>query len=207
MFLSIDNLILFLTATLTLNFIPGNDVLYVASQSLQSKAQGLLAALGTGTGGVIWVIATAFGLSQVLNHVPWLFNLIKLVGAAYLLYLAGITFFKKEKEASAIVHVNTKRCQSYYKGIATNLLNPKVGLFFVTFLPQFVVPHHGKAWSQLMLLGVIFITSGTIVNILYALLFHSLREKLFSKLRFQRWLNKITASIFCLLALKIIIDK
>jgi threonine/homoserine/homoserine lactone efflux protein len=201
------SLILFLTATITLNLIPGTDVLYIASQSMINKRQGILAVFGISTGGSLYVLATAFGLAGILQYSPFVFNLIKIVGAGYLLYLAWQLFTKKESKMVIAREKEMLGCSAYYKGIYTSLLNPKVGLFFLTFLPQFVDPAQGKVWAQLLSLGVCFIISGTLVNIMYAFLFVQLRKKFFTKMHLQKWLDKLTAFIFCAIAFKIITAK
>lgn len=198
-------LILFLTATVTLNLIPGSDVMFVASQSMINKRHGILAALGISVGIIIYILATAFGLAGIIQHSPFLFNIIKITGAIYLLYLAVQIFTKKE--STLRVKANKKTNSSFYRGIGTTLLNPKVGLFLLTFLPQFVDPTKGQVWLQILSLGLLFVISGTIVNLMYVFLFIKIREKIFSKTHVQKWLDRCTAFLFCIIALKIITAK
>lgn len=200
------SLILFLTATITLNLIPGTDVMYVASQSMINRRQGILATLGISAGIAVYIIATAFGVAGLIQHSPFFFNLIKIVGAFYLFYLALKILNRKEMDLK--IEKNTKvKNSAFYKGVGTTLLNPKVGLFFLTFLPQFIDPAKGKIWLQLISLGICFIISGTLVNLMYAFLFDQLREKFLSKTRIQKWLDRFTAIIFCIIAFKIISSK
>jgi threonine/homoserine/homoserine lactone efflux protein len=199
------SLLLFLSATLILNLIPGADVLYVASQSLISKKQGIFAVLGGSTGISIYILGTAFGLSEVLRHSMTAFNLIKIIGALYLAYLAWQAFFKPHTDN---FHMDNNKklseLQAYLKGILTTVLNPKVGLFFLTFLPQFTDVHRGKVWLQLISLGGCFIISGALVNLMYVFVFEYLKKHLFFKPPIQKWFNKITGLIFCALALKVL---
>lgn len=197
------HLLFFLTATILLNLVPGNDVLYVASQSLQSKRYGIMAAFGISTGIGVYILATAFGLASLLHQSPFIFNLIKIIGAGYLLYLAWQMFTQPVNELT-IVDNPSFGFKAYYKGIFTTLFNPKVGLFFVTFLPQFVDISRGKVWLQLLSLGFCFIVSGTLVNLMYVFLFSYLKIRLFSKAFIQKWFNKITALFFCAIAFKVI---
>lgn len=197
--------ILFLTATVTLNLIPGTDVMFVASQSMINKRQGILATFGISAGIAIYILATAFGIASIVQHSPLIFNVIKIVGAVYLFYLALQIFNKKETQLQ--IDTNSKINSAFYKGIYTTLLNPKVGLFFLTFLPQFIDPAKGKIWLQLLSLGICFIISGTLVNLMYAFLFIQLREKILTKNHVQKWLDRFTAFVFCAIALKILTSK
>jgi threonine/homoserine/homoserine lactone efflux protein len=97
--------------------------------------------------------------------------------------------------------------QTYRQGLITNLFNPKVGLFFIAFLPQFVEPSRGQIWLQLLLLGAIFGGCGTLINACCILLVDQIRQHILSNVVLQNWLNKITALIFCLIAIKIILAK
>lgn len=198
------SLLLFLTATIALNLIPGSDVLYIASQSLINKRQGTLAAFGISTGISLYILATVIGLAEVLSHSSIAFNVIKIIGAIYLLYLAWQALCKPSTANLQTEGKELLGFQAFHKGILTTLLNPKVGLFFLTFLPQFVDANRGKVWLQLLSLGICFIVSGTLVNLMYVFLFEYFREHLFSKAIVQKWFNKITAFIFCALALKVL---
>lgn len=196
------NLLLFLFASFLLNITPGSDVLYIASQSLQSKKHGILATLGISTGAGIYISATVLGLAEILQRSFLLFNLIKLAGVCYLLYLAwqmyGATLNMNltDKEMQPAVNI-------YIRGIGNTLLNPKVGIFFMTFLPQFVDMHQGKIGLQLLSLGICFVISGTFVNMVYVFMFAKLKERFFSHRIIQDWLNKFIA--FLLFAIAILI--
>ncbi|MCE3269511.1 MAG: LysE family translocator [Burkholderiales bacterium] len=197
------HLILFMAATIILNLIPGSDVLFIGSQAVVNKKQGIFAVIGTSTGVIIWIGFTVIGLTEILHHSIWLFNLVKFAGAAYLLYLAWQAFFLADDKIHLNKAYNETRLKTFCKGILVNLSNPKVGLFFVTFLPQFVNQSRGFIWLQLLSLGICFITSGTIVNLAYALLFASVKDKFLKHLGFRKILNKLTGIIFLGLAIKI----
>jgi threonine/homoserine/homoserine lactone efflux protein len=200
-------LFLFLTSVIIINLIPGADVLFVASQALVNRKQGILAVLGISSGIIVYIIATACGLAQIFRHSEIFFNLIKIVGVLYLLYLAWQAFFTNTSINIDVCCTSQSRVKAYSKGLLTNLLNPKVGLFFLTFLPQFVDAHKGKIGLQLLSLGLCFIVSGTIINLIYVFIFSQLKERVFSKTWVQKWLNKITAFIFCLIALKVLTSR
>jgi threonine/homoserine/homoserine lactone efflux protein len=199
--------ILFLTATILLNLTPGNDVIYIAGQSLDSTKKGIFAALGISVGACIYILATAFGLSEIFRHAPLVFDLVKIIGGVYLLYLAWKVFSSRSKISFSAGDQQKSLRKSFYRGIFTNLLNPKVGIFFITFLPQFTDSARGKIWLQLLSLGACFVLSGTLVNLIYALLISQCRSHLFSKPYLQLWLNKVTGLLFCVLAFKVLTSK
>ncbi|CDZ76601.1 Homoserine/homoserine lactone efflux protein [Legionella massiliensis] len=203
MFPDTTQLIFFLSATILLNLTPGSDVLYVASQSMNSFKHGVVATIGIATGIAIYALASALGLSSILQQSPLVFNLIKLVGAFYLFYLAWQAFGAKNKTISPHKQ-GVSVWKSYKNGVLTNVLNPKVGIFFLTFLPQFVDIERGAVWLQLLTLGCCFVISGTVINFLYVFLFVYLKDRIFSNVRAQKMLNKLTAFIFCVLALKVL---
>lgn len=207
MFLSFPQLLIFLSATVVLNLIPGADVMYIASQSLRHKKQGILAALGISTGIAVYVAATASGLMVILKTSAWVFNFIKFIGAFYLLYLAWQAFTAPPLDEKLKNGKLVPDFQAYRKGIFTTLANPKVGLFFLTFLPQFVDVTHGKVGLQFLILGGVFIISGTFINLMYVFLFSYLRKHIFSKDYIRCWLNKITALLFVGLACKVLLAK
>ena len=188
------------TATMT----PGSDVLYVASQSLGSKRRGIFAALGVNTGIAVYVVATALGLSALLQHSALAFNVIKCVGAAYLFYLAWQAFTQKIQPLPLHSGKALPVRDAYIKGIYTNLFNPKVGLFFLTFLPQFVDAQRGKASLQMLSLGLCFIVSSTLISVLYAILFATLKQRLLTGQGVQKWLHKVTGLVLCAIAVKVL---
>ena len=143
MYIGIDHFLVFMTATAILNLMPGCEVMFIASQSLIHKRNGILATLGTSTGIGIYIFLTVSGLTAILQHSTFLYDMIKIAGAGYLLYLACGALFAKQELVRHIMSNELTGFKSYYKGILTNLLNPKVGIFFITFLPQFVNTKEG----------------------------------------------------------------
>lgn len=150
----------FLGAVLALNLSPGPDLIYLISRSVaQGTRVGLASAAGLWTGAFIHVLAAAFGLSAILTTSARAFAVVKYAGAAYLTYL-GIqallsrgTSFKIPEKAQAKV----TPAQAFRQGILVDLLNPKVAIFFMAFLPQFVRVDHGNPASQLVGLGALVI--------------------------------------------------
>ncbi len=165
-------LAVFLVATVALNLSPGPDMLYVISKSLeQGRKAGIVSALGVGAGTLVHTFITAIGLSALLLSIPVLFNAIRYAGAAYLAYL-GLRSLRATRQQKLIVPQERESRISLWRvfrqGILTNVLNPKVALFFLAFLPQFVNGPGGAVVVQIALLGLIFDASGTSWNVLIA---------------------------------------
>lgn len=205
MFPDFSQLILFITATILLNLTPGADVLYISNKSLQGLKQGVIATLGIGTGIFIYAFATAFGLSSFLKESPLIFNIVKIIGAIYLIYLAWQSFTQQSSSLISSQLHQTKGWKTFKNGVLTNLLNPKVGIFFLTFLPQFVNLEAGSIQLQLLTLGILFVISGTIINLGYALLISRLNQFILCSQMTQKIINKLTGFIFCALAYKVLV--
>jgi threonine/homoserine/homoserine lactone efflux protein len=195
------DLIAFLVAALLMAVTPGNDVMFITSQSVGGGARvGAAAAMGVSIGMLFHIGALALGLSELLVHWPWLLRVIKVAGAGYLLWLAIRAFRAKGLQLEAAEGGNAFR-----KGILTNILNPKMSLFCLAFIPQFVDPERGAVWAQLLFLGGCFAISGTLVNLAYALLFGNAFARVAHNRRFQRVASRTTGVIFMGLAARILI--
>jgi threonine/homoserine/homoserine lactone efflux protein len=164
-------LIVFFIATVTLNLSPGPDMLYVISRSLgQGRKAGVISALGIGAGTLVHTCIAAFGLAAILLSIPIAFEVIRYAGAVYLIFL-GIRMLLSRRLDSTESSPSTGDANLrmiFRQGVTTNVLNPKVALFFLAFLPQFVDPTKGAVALQIVLLGLIFDTSGTSWNIIVA---------------------------------------
>jgi len=201
------SLLLYLIAVLTINLLPGPDMLYIMSQSIShGKRLGLAAALGIASGCFVHIFAVSIGLSSLLFKSSLAFTSIKYLGACYLLYL-GITSLIK-KQPSSFNTINSQSVASwtktYCQGFLINVLNPKVALFFLAFLPQFVDPvsHHSIGF-QMLILGLIFNTSGTIVNTLVAYFFGSIKHWIANNPLVLKIQQKITGAILIGLGLRL----
>ena len=198
-------LALFLAAALALNVSPGPDMLYVISRSLeQGRRAGIVSALGIGVGTLAYTIVTALGLSALLLSMPILFNAIRYAGALYLAYLGFRMLFAKVVKTPGTaegkpVHMPLRNV--FRQGITTNLLNPKVALFFLAFLPQFVDQSKGQVALQLVVLGLLFDTSGTSVNVLVATLAGRVGDSLKKRSLFSRIQRILPALILIALAI------
>jgi threonine/homoserine/homoserine lactone efflux protein len=165
-----NTILLFLLATLTLNVTPGPDMLYVIARSVgQGRSAGIVSALGISAGCCVHTLGVAFGLVSLMAAVPAAYEMIKYAGAAYLVYLGlRIIMSRPPPEAETAVKPDSLSA-IFLQGLLTNVLNPKVALFFLAFLPQFVDQTSGSLAAQIIFLGVLFNLSGTMVNVAVAL--------------------------------------
>lgn len=199
-----STLAIFLAATLALNLTPGPDMLYVIARSVgQGRKAGLISALGIGTGTFVHIFAVAFGLSTLLVSLPLAYEAVKLVGAAYLMFL-GLRILLTRKKESGTEEISRDSLRRIYRqGIITNVLNPKVALFFIAFIPQFVDQSRGPFASQVIFLGVLFNTSGVIVNSCVALLAGLAGNLLAVRSGLARAQRFFTGGVFIALAVRI----
>lgn len=165
----IPHFLLFLAASLAVNLTPGPDMLYVATRAAtQGRVAGVVSALGIGAGTLFHIAAAALGLSTLLLVSATAFSLVKWAGAAYLVYM-GVAAIREAgrplPEAEAMAEPLSR---VFSRGVVVNLLNPKVALFFLSFLPQFADPAPGRFEAQVAVLGMAFNLGGTLVNSLVA---------------------------------------
>jgi threonine/homoserine/homoserine lactone efflux protein len=203
--ISMNDFLLFALASLMLNITPGNDMLYVATRSTsQGVKAGIVSALGIAGGCIIHLLAAVVGLSAIIANSAIAFDIIKYVGAAYLIYLGIKSILSKQNKFSIHHSVEKKSLSKLFsQGALTNVLNPKVALFFLAFLPQFIHPEKGNTATQILLLGLWFNFSGTIVNSTVAILFGKLGNWLADKQSFIKWQNKITGLLLVGLGIKV----
>jgi len=201
---AIINLPAFILAGILLNLTPGADTLYILGRSIaQGKKAGIYSALGIVTGVLCHTAFAAFGLSLIIAKSATAFNLIKYVGAVYLGYLGVKLILTKGGHGDTLQAALPRTGQLYISGILTNLLNPKVALFFLVFLPQFIRPAEVHNPLPFILLGIIFIIPGTIWCLALAVFAALISKKLKKTTRVYLWFNRITGSIFIGLGLKL----
>ena len=159
-----EHLTLFVLSGILLNLTPGQDTLYIVGRSVsQGRRAGLLSVLGIVSGSVIHTFAAAFGLSAVLATSAQAFVVVKLTGAAYLAYLGIQMLLERPTSVGTAAEYTPERDWVVYRaGLLTNVLNPKVALFFLAFLPQFVAPTADSRVLSFLFLGGIFIFNGTL---------------------------------------------
>jgi threonine/homoserine/homoserine lactone efflux protein len=166
---TLETILLFMAAALALNVTPGPSILYVMSRSVgQGTAAGFVSALGLGLGSLLHAGAAALGLSVVLAYSPAVYAAVKYLGAAYLVFLGIRMLLARDGRGRAAVRRAVSLSRVFGQGVVTELLNPKIVLFFLSFLPQFVDPARGSVAGQTLLLGLLFHVTGVPVNMLVA---------------------------------------
>jgi threonine/homoserine/homoserine lactone efflux protein len=209
----IDQLLLFIAAGLLLNLTPGPDVLYVVSNALRSGGRvGVVAALGITAGCFVHIFAAAVGVSALMAASATAFNVLKWVGAAYLVYVGVRLLLSK---ASAAIQLEAddaidKRARGqnslrtvFLRGFWTNALNPKVALFFLAFLPQFIAPSVDNKPMAFLLLGLLFNFNAMWVNIGWALAAAWMAQRVAAVQRGTHWLDRVAGAMFVTFGLKL----
>jgi threonine/homoserine/homoserine lactone efflux protein len=200
----IDNFWVFALTGLLLNLTPGNDMIYVIARSSgQGIKAGVISALGIGGGCIVHILAAVIGLSAIIAQSAIAFDIIKYAGAAYLIYLGIKSLLSKKKKFAINKLEEISYNKIFWQGVITNVLNPKVALFFLAFLPQFIDINSGNTTLQILFLGTWFNVVGTLVNILVALLFGKLGAWLSSSPEFVQWQERITGVLLIALGIKV----
>ena len=196
-------LLAFMAAALALNFTPGADMAYVVARSLaQGRSAGLLSALAITVGCVVHIGLATLGLAALLAHSPLAFRLLQYVGTVYLLFIAWRLLREDTRARNALV-APARQGRIFIQGVLTNVLNPKVALFILAFLPQFVDPARGSPTAQMLVLGALFCLSGTIVNGTIALAMAEAGRAVAGSFAPALWLRRVSAGILALLALRL----
>ena len=193
---------LFMAGAIALNLTPGPDMTFVLAQAAHRGTRaGVAAALGIGAGTIFHMTLAAFGLAALFAAWPLAFDIVRYAGAAYLVWIAiGMLRRPPHLNAPGAAHsVHT----AFRQGVVTNIFNPKVAIFFIAFLPQFVVLNAGPAWLQILLLGIAFDISGTLVNCAVAFGGGKLAGRLRANPAIGKILGWISASVMLGLALRI----
>jgi threonine/homoserine/homoserine lactone efflux protein len=194
---------LFILAGLLLNLTPGPDVLYIVARSTsQGRGAGIVSALGIGTGCLVHILAAACGLSALMAMLPLVYRAVRYAGAVYLIYLGVRALLSKTKpDGHGLEAASLNRI--FLQGVLTNVLNPKVALFFLAFLPQFTDSARGGLVCQFLVLGFIFDFNGTLVNIAYALVASKLGDWLRTRFSVRGLLNRLTGGLFIAIGLRL----
>ena len=192
-----SRLALFVGAALLLLVVPGPSVLYIVTQSVShGRRAGIASVAGITTGTLVHIAAATVGLSALLASSAVAFDVVKYLGAAYLIVIGvrRLAGFERAQEERARGTRDLGRL--YRQGIVVNTLNPKTALFFLAFLPQFVDPSRGVAWVQVLLLGLLFATLGFLSDGTWALVAGTLGDRLRGSRRFPAVQRYVSGSVF-----------
>jgi threonine/homoserine/homoserine lactone efflux protein len=203
--LSIEPLSSFFIISLFLAIAPGPDNIFVLTQSaLRGRLAGLMVTLGLCTGLLAHTAAVTLGVAAVFQASATAFIALKLVGAAYLLYLAWQAFRTASSTLKMGKDSGLSAWQLYRRGIIMNITNPKVSIFFLAFLPQFSDPKLGPISTQMISLGAVFMLATLLMFGCIALLAGSLGHWLQHSQKSQRLMHRVAGTVFAMLAIKLV---
>ncbi|NJM72837.1 MAG: LysE family translocator [Scytonema sp. RU_4_4] len=204
MLINVSQLTLFCIAAIVLIITPGPDMLYVIARSVgQGKIAGIVSALGVGAGVLVHILAATIGLSALLMTSALAYNIVKYVGAAYLIYLGIRTILSSKEQNTLRTLQGISLKTTFTQGVLSSVLNPKLALFFIAFLPQFVDSTQGKIALQIAVLGLVFITMTTPWLISVALLSSSLGSWLQNNSRWRYFQQWFTGSVLVCLGVRL----
>lgn len=191
-----------------MNVTPGTDTMYIVGRSIsQGKKAGIYSVLGISTGALVHTFLAAIGLSAILATSAILFTVVKIIGAGYLIYLGIRMLIQK----SSSFHIKDTKSMSikkiYTQGLLTNVTNPKVALFFISFLPQFISVDNSYGPLPFILLGLTFVMTGTVWCLTVAIFASFATKKLRNNPKIEFILNKLTGVIFIGLGIKLVQTK
>jgi threonine/homoserine/homoserine lactone efflux protein len=200
-----QNFYLFLLATLLINITPGNDMLFVISRTLSHGTRaGYLSTFGVSIGCLFHIVLASIGLSAVIMKFSFAYEVIKYAGALYLVYL-GLNSIIRKREIPFMPENKHSKKNLILQGMFTDILNPKVALFFLAFLPQFVNTHSGNTGIAFLFLGILFNIIGTII--FFVMVYFT--GKITSLIRNSstgRWMEKISGIVFVFLGITLALE-
>jgi threonine/homoserine/homoserine lactone efflux protein len=201
----VSHLLAFMAATLALNLTPGPDMLYVIARTVgEGRRAGVVSALGISAGSLFHTAAVVLGVSAFLLAYPAAYDLLRFAGAAYLAWLGVRALRTPVRDGGEPDAAPAELPAIFRQGVITNVLNPKVAIFFLAFLPQFVDAGRGSLTAQLLLLAALFITSGTLVNVAVALAAGRVRAAA-RRAAASGVLSRLTGFVFLSLAIRLAI--
>lgn len=207
--LGIHDFWLFVASGVILNITPGPDTLYIIGRSAAGgRRAGILSVLGISSGALVHTVAAAVGLSALLASSATAFNVVRYAGAAYLIYLGLRLLMSRGDDPSAASDITTTpgprdNWAVYRQGVLTNVLNPKVALFCLAFLPQFVDPASPHRTLAFLALGLVFVLNGTIWCLGVAWFAAAASRTLRERRGAGRWLNRASGGLFIGLGVRV----
>lgn len=194
----------YIAVVIGLFLIPGPAVLLVITRTLQGgRKVGISTGLGIATGDLIHTLCAALGLSAILMTSAVAFNVVKIVGAGYLIYLGVRAFLAKPDATTRANLAPVTSTQAFFQAVGAEVLNPKTAIFFLAFLPQFIHPESGSSLAQFAVLGLIFSVLSAMYTTLISVAIRPLSRCVASLSKLRRWEGKIIGTLFMGLGLKI----
>ena len=198
----------FLLACIALNLTPGLDTFYILTRSgREGPRVGLGAALGINAGCVVHTLAAVLGLSAILMASALAFDALKYVGAGYLIWIGLRMLAARPAPRAPAVTRGSGSAAAFRQGMLTNLLNPKVALFYLAFLPQFVAMHAPHPQLGLLVLGCSFIGTGLSWSLILALLGGRIHALLLSRPRQAMWMDRLCGSVLCAFGVRLALQR
>ena len=214
----LHTLLLFIAAGLLLNLTPGPDVLFISANAMRAgRRAGLVAALGIAAGCLVHVGAAALGVSALLTASSTAFALLKWLGALYLVWV-GVQMLRSIGSSKTIETIAIGQCETgaggrfesdlslttvFRRGFLTNVLNPKVALFFLAFVPQFIAPGTAHTGGVFLVLGLIFTVNGLLVCMGWALAAAWVAGRTQVLARATRWMDGVAGAVFIAFGIKL----
>lgn len=202
----IINYEMYVTSCIILSLIPGSDTMFILGQSISNdRKTGVFSVLGMGSGILVHTTLVSLGLSVILTNSPAAFNAVKFMGAAYLIYMGikSMLSVKSALDGNLETEKGTAK-KAYVQGMITNVLNPKVALFFLAFLPQFINPENNYGAFSFILLGLTSFVCSTIWGFVLSIFASTAAGFLKQKKGFSKWMNRVSGSIFIILGLNLL---
>lgn len=208
--MGIENFLTFVVTAVIFIMTPGIDTIFVLNKCMgQGRKAGLYAALGINTGILVHTLFAALGLSLIVAKSAAAFSVIKYLGATYLLYLGIVKLASKTSALTTgnISHVKHSNSKNFVTGLVTNIVNPKVALFFLSFFPQFIHPAKMDSPVPFFILGLTYALLGTGWFLLLIFFASTFRKKLVSNSSTARWFDRFSGIVFIAMGLKIAFTK
>lgn len=202
------SIVTYIAVVIGLFLIPGPAVLLVITRTLQGgRKVGIATGLGVASGDLIHTLCAALGLSAILMTSALAFNVVKIAGACYLIYLGVRAFFAESSSAARTQLADVTSTQAFFQAVGAEVLNPKTALFFLAFLPQFIHPESGSSLSQFAVLGLIFSGLSAIYTSVISLAIRPLSQWIKGLSRLRRWEGKIIGTLFVGLGVKVALQQ
>jgi threonine/homoserine/homoserine lactone efflux protein len=198
----------FALACVVLNVVPGPGMMFIVAHGISGgRRSGVAAALGMASGTLVHTVLAALGLSALLRAAPFALDAVRIAGAVFLLYLA-VNALRTARTAARSGPPEARKSlrRTYLSAVLTNLANPKVVLFYLAFVPQFLTPHGWPVSTQILALGSVLIAIGLVMDGLIGLMSGTFSSLLLRRPAFERWLKRISGVIFGGLALRLLTD-